>query len=126
MAAPVGSISCVANVFIRHMLFERAGDIEVGHVHCFDHVSLVTAGAIEISLRGQVTRYDAPSHIFIKAEEVHELIALVDGTVVQCIHALRDGVGVGDILDPDSIPAGSTALDVSMPLVFPTQAQAQT
>jgi len=120
MAEPIITLSCVANVFIRHMHFVHAGDIEKGHTHPFDHVTLVSSGAVEVALRGQVTRFDAPSHIFIKAEERHELIALLDGTVIQCIHALRDGDGVGDIIDPASIPVGANPISLAKSMVGPS------
>ena len=44
--------------------------------------------------------------IFIKASEYHELVAVQDDTVAYCIHALRVGDGVDDILDPAGIPEG--------------------
>jgi hypothetical protein len=39
---------------------------------------------------------------------VHELVALEDNTVAYCIHALRDGNGVDDIVSPDMVPSGVT------------------
>jgi hypothetical protein len=55
--------------------------------------------------------------IFIKAEYRHELVALEDNTVAFCIHALRKGNGVDDIIDPASIPAGVNPLEYADPLV---------
>lgn len=104
MSAPICAISCVSNVFIKQMTFIKAGDIEQGHAHCFDHVTLLSAGSLRLHALGTSTDFKAPHHIFIKAGVVHELEALEDNTVAQCIHAIRDGDGVDDIIDPASLP----------------------
>ena len=97
------TITCVSNVFIKQMTFSYAGVKEEGHAHLFDHVTLVTAGKIRLTALGKSTDFVAPSHIFIKAGVVHELEALVDNTVVQCIHGIREK-GCEDIVDPASLP----------------------
>jgi quercetin dioxygenase-like cupin family protein len=102
---PIVAISCVSNVFIKQMTFAKAGDLECGHSHIFDHVTLLASGKLRLTALGKSTEFTAPHHIFIKAGVVHELLALEDLTVVHCIHALRDGERVEDIIDPESIPA---------------------
>lgn len=102
---PIVAISCVSNVFIKQMTFAKAGDIELGHAHTFDHVTLLASGKIRLTAQGKSSDFTAPHHIFIKAGVVHELLALEDNTVVHCIHALRDGERVEDIVDPASLPA---------------------
>jgi len=104
MQAPVQAISCVSNVFIKQMTFVKAGDIEHGHTHCFDHVTLLSVGRLRLEALGTSTDFTAPQHIFIKAGVRHQLIALEDNTVAHCIHALRDGDRVEDIIDPASLP----------------------
>jgi quercetin dioxygenase-like cupin family protein/heme exporter protein D len=108
VANPDIKLMCVANVYVRQMTFQHAGDIELGHTHPFDHSTLVSAGKVRVTVNDVATEYAAPTMIFIKAEEFHKLEALEDGTVVSCIHALRDGHGVEDIVDPASIPEGVT------------------
>lgn len=103
---PYISIGCVANLWSRQMHFRNAGDIEHGHVHQFDHLTLLAHGSLRVTVNGQDTVYKAPTMIYIKAEHNHELVALEDNTVAYCIHALRDGDGVDDIIDPKSIPDG--------------------
>jgi len=102
--APYVAISCVSNVFIKQMTFVKAGDMEQGHSHTFDHVTLLASGKIRLTALGKFTDFIAPHHIFIKAGVNHELLALEDNTVVHCIHALRDGERVEDIIDPASVP----------------------
>ena len=38
----------------------------------------------------------------ITKDKIHDLLALEDDTVCYCIHGIRDGNGVEDIIDPDS------------------------
>ena len=104
MSEPISAISCISNVFIRQMTFVKAGDVELGHSHCFDHVTLLSAGRLRVEALGTSTDFTAPQHIFIKAGVLHRLIALEDNTIAQCIHALRDGDRVEDIVDPASLP----------------------
>lgn len=115
MSEPVVHIGCVANLFSRQMHFEKAGDIEVGHTHQFDHLTLLAKGKLKVTVEGKVSEFTAPQMIYIHKDKVHELEALTDGTVAYCIHALHDK-DTGDILDPSMIPNGVEPLSVSMPV----------
>jgi len=106
MSDVVPYISCVKNLFVKQMLFRKAGDKEYGHAHCHDHLTLLTKGKLRVNALGKDTDFDAPAHIYIKADVVHELTALEDDTIAHCIHALRNEDGSGDIIDPNSIPDG--------------------
>jgi quercetin dioxygenase-like cupin family protein len=117
MSNPVIGIGCVANLFSRQMHFEKAGDIEYGHKHQFDHLTLLASGALRVTVEGNVTDFKAPHMIYIHKDKHHELVALEDNTVAYCIHALRDGNEVDDILDPAMVPEGVTSLSVAKPLV---------
>tara|TARA_R110000796_G_scaffold6702_2_gene23554 strand:+ start:1712 stop:2086 length:375 start_codon:yes stop_codon:yes gene_type:complete len=111
-------IGCVANLFSRQMHFKKVGDLEHGHTHPFDHLTLLAVGSLRVTVNGKVTDFKAPHMIYIKAEYEHELVALKDNTVAFCIHALRDGNGVGDIIDPLAIPSGVSPVSVSKPLTY--------
>jgi len=100
------NIGCVANLFSRQMHFEKAGDVEHGHTHSFDHLTLLANGKLKIVVDGKESTFVAPQMIYIKAEKMHELTALEDNTVAYCIHALRIGEDVDDIVDPSMIPEG--------------------
>lgn len=102
---PKVKISCVSNLFSKMMHFEKAGNIEYGHCHKFDHLTLLANGSLKVTIGSVSTDYQAPHMIFIRKDIEHELEALEDNTVAFCIHALRRGEGVDDIIDPDSIPA---------------------
>jgi quercetin dioxygenase-like cupin family protein len=95
------------------MVFINAGDTEVAHNHKWSHPTLVAKGSLLVRVNGRETDCPEGSIIYIKAGEMHELVAKVAGTVAYCIHALRGGDQVGDILDPDSIPRGVDPVSVS-------------
>ena len=111
-------IGCVGNLFSRMMRFENKGDIEIGHVHQHDHLTLLAKGKLKVTIEGEVSVFTAPHMIYITKDKVHELEAMESDTVAYCIHALRDKE-TGDILDPDMVPKGSIvqALKVSERLI---------
>lgn len=104
--SPKIALACVANLFSRQMHFEQAGDCEHGHCHAFDHLTLLASGVLQVVVNGHTTVYRAPTMIYIHADYQHELTALEPNTVAYCIHALRDGNGVDDIIDPKLVPHG--------------------
>jgi quercetin dioxygenase-like cupin family protein len=106
MNPPLIKIGCVANVWTRLMHFEKTGDTELGHIHPHDHVTLLSAGSLAVTVNGKTTNFSAPHIIFISAEQRHELVALEDNTIASCIHAIRSGDAVEDIIDPESVPDG--------------------
>jgi hypothetical protein len=110
MRGPAVTISCVSNIFIKQMHFLKAGDQEEGHSHLFDHLTLLSSGKLKLTALGKTTEFSAPQHIFIKAGVVHELEALEDNTVVQCIHGIREK-GCDDIVDPASLPMYMETID---------------
>lgn len=116
MNQPAVQIGCVANLYSRMMHFKTAGDIEHGHTHPFDHLTLLAKGKLKVTVEGNVTEFTAPHMIYIHKDKVHELEALTDGTVAYCIHALRDKE-TNEILDPSMIPAGVSALSCAAPVV---------
>ena len=117
MATPHISISCVANLFCKQMTFSKVGDVEQGHCHAFDHTTLLATGSVMVKANGKSTKFSAPQMIFIRADVEHEITALEDNTVAYCIHALRDGNAVEDIIDPASIPEGVNPSSIAKNLV---------
>lgn len=109
---PDVQLTCVSNLFFRRMHFKNAGDIEHGHAHPFDHVSFVSRGTVRVTVEGKSKVFHEPQAIFIAKELKHEIEALEDNSVVLCIHAIRNGERVEDIIDPDSyvIPPGAEGI----------------
>lgn len=112
---PEIKLGCVANLFSRMMHFRKAGDMEIGHTHQFDHLTLLAKGKLKVTVEGVVTEFTAPHMIYIHKNKVHELVALTDDTVAYCIHALRDKEN-NEILDPSMIPAGVSPLSMAAPV----------
>lgn len=106
MAYPEVKLGIVANLFSRQMHFKNKGDVEHGHTHQFDHLTLLAAGHLQVTVEGQVSEFTAPHMIYIKKDKKHELVALEANTVAYCIHALRLGNEINDIVDPSMIPEG--------------------
>jgi quercetin dioxygenase-like cupin family protein len=112
MTRPYTYIGCVANLYSRQMHFLKAGDIEYGHTHQFDHLTLLAKGKLKVTVDGVSTVFTAPHMIYIHKDKFHELEALVDETVAYCIHALRNKDNT-EILDPSMIPEGVSPLSMS-------------
>jgi quercetin dioxygenase-like cupin family protein len=90
------------------MYFAKAGDANEGHVHNYDHTTLLAYGSVRVHVNGQTTDFKAPQMIYIQAGKSHFIEALEDGTVAYCVHALRDA-NTEEIIDPDQIPLGVDA-----------------
>lgn len=90
------------NIFIRSMVFEKAGDGVKGHRHNFDHTLYCPHGALRVEIpddAGNVlkTTEISVSHNFnwvlIRAGVVHIVTALEDGSVGHCIYSHRNPQG---------------------------------
>ena len=101
-------LAIVSNLWIKLMEFESAGDINHGHEHDFDHVTLLTKGSVEVDVGGVKSTFTAPQIIYIQKQMVHTMTALEDGTIASCIVAIRTSERLEDIVDPDSVPKVTT------------------
>ena len=101
-------IGCVSNLYSRMMHFKNSGDTEHTHTHSFDHLTLLAAGSVKCVVDGNETIFKAPHMIFIHKDKMHAFTALEDNTVAYCIHPMRIGERVEDIVDPSMIPEGVT------------------
>jgi hypothetical protein len=101
-------LGCVANLYSRMMHFEKAGDTEHTHTHSFDHLTLLAAGSVKCIANDKETIFKAPHMIYINKDTNHAFTALEDNTVAYCIHAMRIGEKIEDIVDPTMIPNGAS------------------
>lgn len=90
------------NIFIREMLFEKAGDIVDGHKHNFDHVTFVVRGSVRIEKLDEAGRpvqsiekqaSNGHNWVTIKAGVNHKITALEDHSLGHCIYAHRNPQG---------------------------------
>lgn len=108
MSMPEMKLSLVSNLWIKQMHFVKAGDMNDGHTHTFDHTTLLAKGKVRVNVDGVDTTFAAPAIIYIQKGKKHYLEALEDDVVAYCVHALRSGEREEDIIDPESIPGGIT------------------
>jgi quercetin dioxygenase-like cupin family protein len=72
---------------VRHVVIHKAGTVIPQHAHKFPHLTVVAAGSVRLWLDGTLkgdTR--APGAIMIGAGTKHLIMALEDGTVIECVH----------------------------------------
>lgn len=106
MSYPETKMACVSNLWVRMMHFAKAGDQNEGHVHNFDHITLLSKGSVEVDVEGNKTTFTAPHLIYVAKGKRHFIKALEDDTIASCLHALRTGEREEDVLDPSMIPVG--------------------
>ena len=105
MAYPETKMTCVKNLWTRQMYFAKAGDANEGHVHNYDHITLLAYGSVKVHVEGNVTEFKAPHMIYVQKGKSHFIEAMEDGTVAYCVHALRN-IDSEDIVDADQVPLG--------------------
>lgn len=86
------------NVFIRPNTLAKAGESVGGHMHNFDHTTIVFSGSLRVNATlpdGTVIEreFTAPSHFLVKRDVLHAITALEDHTVYWCIYSHRTPQG---------------------------------
>lgn len=86
------------NIFIRPNELPDKGDKLQGHKHNFDHTTIVFKGSVHVRgvcPDGRIIERDfkAPAHFLVRAEVIHEITALEDGTEFWCVYAHRTPQG---------------------------------
>ncbi len=99
------------------------GDRIEGHSHKFDHQHLLSVGEVDITVDGETTRFKAPAIIYIAKGKCHHMKAISDYTLGYCIHPIRNGERVEDIVCPHTIPKG---VDIDGTTMFLTDDYAET
>lgn len=110
-------ISVVAHQWIKMMEFQGAGDIMEGHKHTFDHNTILAIGRFEVEVEGEKYEYEAPRVLKILKGKEHSIKSLDEYGLAFCLHILRDGERVEDIVDPDDIPGVGASLVGKTPLI---------
>lgn len=110
-------ISCLSNVYVRQMHFEKSGIVELGHRHPYDHATLLAAGSIRVELYDDDTKqlldpieYKAPAMVLIKKNFAHKITSMEDNTIAYCVHALRDETET--IVDPEMFPVPASMYEL--------------
>lgn len=96
----------IGNIWVRQNHLEKIGDQVGGHIHYFDHVTLLAKGSISVQIdENEPKTFTAPTFVVIKKEHRHKITALVDDTYYYCVFAVRDIDGdPTDIYDAANAP----------------------
>lgn len=78
------------DLFVKQMVLPKKGMAAAQHSHEHDHVTMLATGAVEVWINDQpMGVMTAPKPIPIKAGTKHRFIAVVDNTILYCIHNLH-------------------------------------
>ena len=103
----IKEIGVVGNVWVRLQQYTDVNDVNYGHKHNHDHVSLLASGKalVKIKETGESTIFEAPTFFMVKAEREHTIVPLEPNTSIYCVFALRDENGeVTDFYDGRNEP----------------------
>jgi len=117
----VEAMQVVDNVFVKLHQFLRAGDTHQGHAHAFDHVTLLATGSVLMKHDKGEQEYKAPTLIVTPKGISHQFTAKEPNTVFCCIHAIRDGDGLDDVVLPEISQEKAWELLTKYELAVPTQ-----
>lgn len=93
MAEPTVKIYSDDGLWIRELLFAKAGDCHAGHLHSHEHKTLIPRGScLVVTVDGVSRRIDGPAVVKIAAMKVHDLTADHDGAMAYCVAPIADVV----------------------------------
>lgn len=88
---PSPEIKICPFLFVKQMGPLKNGYTVPQHAHEYPHLSMLAVGAVYVWKDGKpLGRFDAPTGILIEANAKHTFAALVDGTLLYCIHAVDE------------------------------------
>jgi len=97
-------LALISNVWTL-MISLKKGEVHEGHSHTFDHTHLLSVGKVKLTIDGCESVFEAPTQIFIKRGLDHSMECISEESVGTCIHVIRNGMRVEDIVDPKSLPS---------------------
>lgn len=109
-------LKVVDNVFVKMMHLYDVGDTTEGHAHTFDHITLLAKGEVLMRAKGTEKTHTAPALIVTPRGVEHEFVATVPGTILCCIHAIRNGDDVEDVAPQEITEAQAHEFMLKFPL----------
>jgi hypothetical protein len=102
------------NIWVRSHLLEKKGDKNAGgHLHPFDHVTMLINGSVLVETSNPETgeerskEFTGPTFIIVRKNFKHKITALTDNVQYYCVFALRDIDGeVTDVYSGRNDPYG--------------------
>jgi quercetin dioxygenase-like cupin family protein len=117
VSEPTTDLKIVDNVFVKLHHFLQAGDTHEGHVHTFDHITLLSSGSVKMVHDRGEAEYKAPNLIVTPKGIKHQFIALEPDTVFCCIHAIREKNELDAVASPNITEAQGWRLMSRAPLI---------
>jgi quercetin dioxygenase-like cupin family protein len=103
------NMGAFGNIWVRQHHYAKKGDFHRGHLHYFDHVTLVATGGVLCEIEGEEPKEIwSPTFIAIAKDKLHKFTALADNTTYFCIFAVRDESG--QVVDPACIECGACGM----------------
>jgi hypothetical protein len=102
------------NIWVRQNILSEKGDSFDGHLHAFDHVTLLAKGSLRMQVEGNEPKdFIAPTFIVIAKDKKHQVTALEDETIYYCVFALRniDGEVVENIYGEQHNPLSASPVN---------------
>lgn len=90
---------CAGGVYVKELILEHIGDKVLSHAHTYDHLSLVAAGRVRVTVDGESMDYPAKSAVKVAAGKEHMIEALEPNSLWYCIHSVPENLTGEDILD---------------------------
>lgn len=112
----ISDVKIVDNIFVKMHFLAKAGDVYDGHSHVFDHISILSSGSVSMTYRDTSRSFKAPHLIVVPKGIEHQFTALEDNTMFCCIHAIREGDEVYDVVKQDVSPQKAFDLLTKYPL----------
>lgn len=108
------SLGYFGNIWVRQNDLNSVGATTKGHMHAFDHVSMLTTGTVKVTVDGcEPTVFSAPTFIIIRKEHAHTFEAVTPKVTWFCVFALRDFEGevIEDLYGREHDPMSYSAVD---------------
>ena len=107
------------NIWVRQHNLEKTGDTnDGGHVHFFDHGTMLVRGKVRVDVTNTHTKeerskeFEGPTFMVIRKDYKHKITALTDDVQYYCVFALRDIDGdVTDVYSGNHDPYGASLDD---------------
>lgn len=94
---------CDDDLFCKLLGPMKAGTFVPQHAHEYQHATLLLIGAVDLKVNeGPWVRYFAPTTLTIRAGDKHLFKALINGTMLACVHNLH-GMGYPAVREENHI-----------------------
>ena len=96
MPSEVKELGYFGNIWVRQHILEKENDVAKGHLHEFDHVTMLVKGKVRVDVKNTLTKeerfkeFQSPTFMIIRKDHTHKITALTDDVQYYCVFALRD------------------------------------